>query len=231
MRFFTGVWERLVQFGFRLLYHELAFTYDAVSNIVSLGAWRCWQRTSLQYLSSPSNGLVLELAHGTGHLQIDLKKAGYRTVGYDLSHQMGHIAQKKLQGAGVSSLLVRGRAEQLPFAAGQFVAVVATFPTEFIVADETLKEVHRVLVDGGQLVIVLSAELVRGGLVRIFLEWLYRITGQRQLEQNGTVKDELLGLFDSHGFEMKFVKETCSRSVVHLIVAQKRSRIHETFVL
>jgi ubiquinone/menaquinone biosynthesis C-methylase UbiE len=222
MQFFTKVWEQLVQFGFRLLYHELAFTYDVVSNIVSLGAWHCWQRTALLYLPAPSNDWVLELAHGTGHLQIALKKAGYRTVGYDLSHQMGRIAKKKLQGAGVSPLLVRGRAEQLPFADDQFAAVIATFPTEFIVADETLKEAHRVLVDDGQLVIVLSAELVSGGLVRIFLEWLYRITGQRQLEQNGAIKDELLDLFGSHGFEMRFVQEPCSRSVVHLIVAQKK---------
>jgi hypothetical protein len=100
--------------------------------------------------------------------------------------------------------------------------VVSTFPTEFIVADETLSEVNRVLIDAGQLAVVMSAELVSGGLVRVFLEWLYRITGQRQLEQNGAVKDELLNLLDLHGFEAKFVEKTCPHSVVHLLIARKK---------
>jgi ubiquinone/menaquinone biosynthesis C-methylase UbiE len=77
------LWRRLLRFGFRLLYNELAFTYDMVSAVVSLGAWRCWTRAALRQLAS--DGLILELAHGTGNLQLDLAAAGRRSVGFDLS--------------------------------------------------------------------------------------------------------------------------------------------------
>ena len=38
MPMLINAWRRLLQFGFRLLYREMAFTYDWVSWIVSLGA-------------------------------------------------------------------------------------------------------------------------------------------------------------------------------------------------
>ena len=99
----------------------MAFTYDLVSRVVSLGAWRCWTRTALKHIGQDSP--VLELAHGTGNLQIDLFAAGYRPIGYDLSAAMGRIAQHKLREQGLSPRLARGRAQQLPFVSGSFAAV------------------------------------------------------------------------------------------------------------
>src|SRR5215218_1335745 len=93
-----NVWWRLVRFGFRLLYNECTFLYDRVSAFVSFGAWRAWQRTALLYLPSPKAGRVLELAHGTGDMQIDLRDAGYTSIGLDLSPYMGRITQRKLKG-------------------------------------------------------------------------------------------------------------------------------------
>ena len=70
----SQAWWALVRFGFRLLYNELAFTYDTVSWVVSLGAWRCWVDAALAHLDGQSP--VLELAHGPGNLHIDLALAG-----------------------------------------------------------------------------------------------------------------------------------------------------------
>ena len=221
----ANLWWRLVHYGFRLLYHELAFTYDTVSWIVSLGAWRCWQRAALSHLTAQSSGLVLEVAHGTGNLQSDLKAAGFLTIGCDRSPQMGRLAQRKLKRLGLSAKLVRGRAEQLPFPTGCFVAVVATFPTEFIVADETLCEIHRVLGDDGRLVVVLSGSFVGRGLIKAFLEWLYRITGQRPTGRRSNQMAEIPALFAAHGFDHELIQEPCRRSVALVIVAQKRSGI------
>ncbi len=36
------LWVGLIKFGFRLLYQEMAWTYDWVSWLVSLGEWRRW---------------------------------------------------------------------------------------------------------------------------------------------------------------------------------------------
>ena len=77
----TRIWWGLVELGFRLLYNELAWTYDLVSWVVSLGAWRAWQRSALRFLAVPPGSPVLELAHGTGNFQIDLRTAGLDPTG------------------------------------------------------------------------------------------------------------------------------------------------------
>ncbi|HVU12491.1 MAG TPA: class I SAM-dependent methyltransferase [Phototrophicaceae bacterium] len=210
----TRLWNRLINLGFRLLYNELAFTYDVVSWIVSLGAWRCWVGTSLKYLSGQSP--VLELAHGTGNLQLDLHAAGYRTIGYDLSSAMGKVASAKLKRHGVTLRLTRGKAEQLPFASNSFAAVVSTFPTDFILAPETIREVYRVLRPDGMFVIVPNAVLVGGGVIGKMLEWLYTVTGQR----GGVSNREAIALLFAP-FEIDITEEKCPRSVVTVIIGRK----------
>ena len=79
-------WVRLVALGFHLLYHELAWTYDMVSWLVSFGAWRKWQQSALPYVRGPA---VLELGHGPGHILVQLAGAGYTVVGLDRSHANG----------------------------------------------------------------------------------------------------------------------------------------------
>ncbi len=220
MERFEGLWWRSVAFGFRLLYNELAFTYDTVSSVVSLGVWRCWVRAALAHLEHESP--VLELAHGTGNLQIDLHEAGYRAIGYDLSAGMGRIAQAKLARHGIEARLTRGRAQQLPFPNAIFASVVSTFPTDFIGKRETVSEVYRVLKPGGLFVIVPNAQLTGADVSVKGLEWLYRITGQRGGGAQGestAPMDAFVKLFAP--FEVKVVTEPCPRSVVTVIVARK----------
>ena len=132
-------------FLFRLLYNELAFTYDAVSRLVSLGHWRGWQRCALRYLPAPEEGIVLELAHGTGDLQIDLQRHGYETVAFDLSSAMGRLARRKLQRTRLRADIVRADALRLPYRSGSFAAAVCTFPTSFVFCEQVLAELARVL--------------------------------------------------------------------------------------
>ena len=211
-------WWKLVRFGFRLLYNEMAFTYDTVSSVVSLGAWRCWQRAALDYLEAQQGDLVLELAHGTGNLQLDLIEAGYQTIGYDLSPYMGRIAKAKLQQQGATARLVRGKAQQLPFPTQTFKAVISTFPTDFIFAPETLREINRILRDDGQLIIVPNGVLTGGGWAEGGMEWLYRITGQR-----GEHGNAIAPFFAAYGFDASFHEERCPRSMAQVIVARKKA--------
>lgn len=212
----SRIWWGLVQFGFRLLYNELAFTYDLVSWVVSLGAWRCWQRAAIKHLGRPGQGIILELAHGTGNLQLDLRAAGYQTIGYDLSPHMGRIAARKLLRNGHRPALIRGRAQGLPFTDATFPVVVTTFPTNFIVAPETLREIYRILQPGGRLIIVPSGRFTGGGVLRRILEWLYRITGQGESPQF-----DAAAYFGAYGFAVRTTSEPCPNSEALIIIAEK----------
>lgn len=222
-------WWRLVKFGFRLLYNEMAFTYDSVSKVVSLGAWRCWQRAALKHLHVSAGARILELAHGTGDLQLDLFAAGYKPIGYDLSPYMGRITRRKLGRQGLQPRLIRGKVQQLPFKTGTFDAIICTFPTDFIVERQTLAEARRVLRPGGSFIIVMNGAFTGKGLIVRLLEWVYRITGQRK-QQDGApagesltkqVYERFLQNFTQNGFEAQLVEEPCPRSRAQLVVAQR----------
>ena len=173
---FRAAWVWLIRFAFWVLYNPLAWAYDGVSQAVSLGHWRDWQRMALPELRGAQ---VLELAFGTGNVLLDLHKARYRPVGLDLSSAMTRITRRKLCGHGIAIPLVRGRAQRLPFAPSSFDSVLCTFPTEFIVAPDTLSEIARVLRPAGRAVIVVMTRLLENSLWCRVLEWLYQITGQR----------------------------------------------------
>lgn len=166
----------LIKLGFHLLYHQLAFIYDAVAWLVSLGQWPAWRRLSLQFVQP---GPILELAYGTGGLFADMFGDGYRPVGIDLSPFMARLTSRRLQKLGLPLPLSRARAQQLPFPADHFGSIIATFPTPYIFEPETLAEVVRVLRPEGRLIVVMEGHLPGPGPLRGFIEWLYQITAQR----------------------------------------------------
>jgi ubiquinone/menaquinone biosynthesis C-methylase UbiE len=152
----TSLWQWLVTRGFRLLYHELAWAYDLVAWLVSLGRWQAWVQTALPHVVGER---VLELGHGPGHLLIALAEREYQTIGLDPSPQMTRIAHRRLRRAGFAANLIRCYAQTLPFPPHTFDSLVCTFPTPFIFEAETLAEVARVLRPQGRLVVVLGARL------------------------------------------------------------------------
>lgn len=168
-------WRRIVAWGFEQLYHQMAWSYDAVSWGVSLGRWRQWQQAVLPYVAGPR---VLEVAHGPGHLLLTLHRAGYQVTGLDQSAQMGRLARSRLQAAQIEVELVRGLAQALPFMSGVFDCLVVTFPTHFILEAAALQAAARVLRPGGRLVILPAARLLGQGPAVRLIGWLYRVTGQ-----------------------------------------------------
>ena len=207
--------RRLIQFGFHLLYHELAFTYDTVAWLVSLGRWQAWGRTALTRIRGPR---VLEIGHGPGHLLIALARSGRQAIGIDLSPQMGHLAQQNMRHAGVRVPQVQCRVQALPFRSGTFDSVVSTFPTDYIADAATLHEVQRVTNERGRLIVVFGAQLIGREPSKLLIEWLYRITGQR----NAKFDEE--SIFDRVGMPARIETENIGASTVTLIVAEKEQK-------
>lgn len=213
------LWDKVVQFGFRLLYHEMAFTYDTVSHFVSLGDWRAWQRAVFNFLPAPSEAeVVLELAHGTGDLQADFASRGYRNIALDFSVQMGRIAQRKLHRQGLSPRLIRANGMALPFANAQFQYVVCTFPTEFILNPATLGELHRVIKQDGEVIIVLDGELMRRNIQTRLVDAVYTVANHRAPSDMEKRVNERI---TPHGFHPTWHKVTYEKSRSSVIVLKR----------
>jgi ubiquinone/menaquinone biosynthesis C-methylase UbiE len=217
-------WYRLIRIGFRLLYNELAWTYDTVSWFVSLGQWRDWQQVALPFLKGRQ---ILELAHGPGHMLVALRLAGHEVVGADLSPAMGRLAKKRLDSQELHVPLVRAAAQDLPFASRCFDSALATFPTEFIAESRTIAALYRVLRPGGRLVIVPEARLTGGDPLTSIIEWLYTVTGQRQgfdgSEEPSALWPGVAEQLAHAGFDPSIEQVDLGRSLVTLILAEKKA--------
>lgn len=208
------LWWAFLRLFFHLLYNELAWTYDWVAWVVSLGRWAAWGRTAITHLCGQR---VLELAHGRGHLLVAMAERGITPVGLDLSPYMSRIAQRRLRRQGLAVPLVHARAQALPFRDGCFDSTVATFPTEFILASATLRETARVLGPDGRLVVVAGACFSERDPLSRFLRWLYRVTGQE-----GPLPGGSEAVVREAGFALRTAWERVGRSRVLLVVAQKQ---------
>ena len=209
----ADLWLRLVAFGFRLLYNELAWLYDAVSWVVSGGLWRTWQRSTLGFL--PPAGTVLEVGFGPGHLLVEMAQKGHIPIGLDLSPAMLRLARRRLRQHNLAVPLCRGRAEALPFAPHSFDALLLTFPPPFVYDPAWIKGAVRILKPGGRIVILEMAVLSNPKPLWRWLEWLYRITGQREPPV------ELCHLLDAAGLSAQRKTVPVQNTVIGLVLADK----------
>ena len=198
---------------FHLLYHPLAFTYDAVAAVVSFGQWRRWVLRASEMVAGQR---ILELGFGPGHLQMHLHQQGREVFGLDQSAQMAHQAYRRLKRGGFSPRLARGQAQVLPFASGSFDSVVATFPTQYIVQPDTLAEIYRVLRPGGRLVVLFAAWITGQSLPEKIMAQIYQITGQ--IPRDIPDQTEQIAPFEST--EVKIIEPRGSRLL--FVLAQKK---------
>jgi len=201
-----------LRFFFKLLYGPMAFTYDLVAAMVSLGRWRSWVLAALPYLTGPR---ILEVGHGPGHLQAALLEAGKVAVGLDFSPQMGQMAMKRLSNKQ-NPRLVRGAGQALPFLSVSFDQVVSTFPSEFIADKNTITEILRVLRPGGKAVIMLGAWITGRGLSDRGAAWLFRVTGQAP-----EWSDRYLAPLKDMGFDARVEWLEGRGSRILMIIAEK----------
>jgi ubiquinone/menaquinone biosynthesis C-methylase UbiE len=182
---------------FRLLYHEFAWTYDAVAWTVSMGEWNTWVHCALPYLSGPR---VLELGSGPGHLQVSLAQLNLTAFGVDASPQMTSQASRRLQRANLPPRIIQALGQVLPFSAASIDQVAATFPTDYIYNPQTLAEIRRVLRPGGSLVILPAGWIKGDAPGRRFLRGIYHLTGQSPPAPDADMLERLSAPFEQAGF-------------------------------
>lgn len=139
------------------LFDSIAGTYDRFNHLLSLNTDRRWRRRSVKRLARA--GSLLDVATGTADLAIEIVHQDKATAvtGMDISTGMMEIGKTKVCKAGMQDRIsfLEGSALGMPFADGSFDAVTCAYGVRnFSDLDRGLKEMCRVLTDGGQLMIL-----------------------------------------------------------------------------
>ena len=153
------------------LFDRIAGSYDGLNHLLSLNIDKSWCRRAIRML--PPVEQVLDVAVGTADLTIEMLRQGKarQIVGLDLSQGMMAIGEKKVAEHGYSDC-VRfdyGSAQQMPYADSSFDAVTCSYGVRnFANMDEGLREMHRVLRPGGEVMVLEFSYPTRP-----FIRWAY----------------------------------------------------------
>jgi demethylmenaquinone methyltransferase / 2-methoxy-6-polyprenyl-1,4-benzoquinol methylase len=161
------------------MFDRIAVRYDLMNTLITGGRDQGWRRAvaeaavgatqhsalSLQHSGDAVSGIrVLDVGTGTGRLAQAILEASptARVVGVDFSQAMLRVAPRCLKLAGADAL-------RLPFADGQFDAVVSAFVLRNLadIASGVLEQA-RVLRPGGRLVVLETTPGPPGALRPVF---------------------------------------------------------------
>jgi demethylmenaquinone methyltransferase/2-methoxy-6-polyprenyl-1,4-benzoquinol methylase len=144
----------------REMFSRLAWRYDLVNDLISLGLHRRWKRQTVSLaLAGPAGGRrprVLDLCCGSGDLCFLAEDAGAgAVVGADFTLPMLAVARRRRDRAARRSAFVQADALALPFADGAFDAITIGYGLRNIAdLDRALAEMRRVLAPGGRAVVL-----------------------------------------------------------------------------
>ncbi len=199
-----------LQFFFKLLYHQFAFTYDLVAATISFNRWNDWGQEVIPFIAGTR---ILELGYGPGHLQRFLRRDGWFAVGIDESAQMGRLARRNTKG---KARITQGVAQFLPFPSESFNTILSTFPSEYIFDQQTLAEARRCLKDGGRLIILPVALPTNR-----FLDWLYKFMGESPKESIEGIQAKLKMPFTEAQYKTEVELVELESSRLFIVIAQK----------
>jgi demethylmenaquinone methyltransferase/2-methoxy-6-polyprenyl-1,4-benzoquinol methylase len=130
------------------LFAPLGPSYDRYAALLSFGQDPRWRRFLVSRVEAGPDSRVLDVATGTGAVALELvRQKGCLVVGVDQSEGMLETARVRANGRVE---LVVGRAEELPFADGEFDALTFTYLLRYV--DDpaaTLSGLARVVRPGG----------------------------------------------------------------------------------
>jgi demethylmenaquinone methyltransferase/2-methoxy-6-polyprenyl-1,4-benzoquinol methylase len=142
----------------RAMFASIATSYDLNNRVHSLWRDQAWRRAAVRLCGIGPRDRVLDVACGTGDLAEAFARARPASVtGLDFTPEMLQIARDKSRRhrLAVTPDYVQGDAMSLPFADESFDVVSIAFGIRNVTdPGRAIREFHRVLRDGGRLVIL-----------------------------------------------------------------------------
>lgn len=141
------------------MFDNIAPTYDQLNHRLSWNIDRGWRRKAIQWLAPHHPQTLLDIATGTGDFAILAAEMlnPKKIVGADISEGMMEIGRQKVAQKGLSEVIQFQKEDclALSYPDNSFDAVTAAFGIRnFAELEQGLREMYRVLKNGGHLSIV-----------------------------------------------------------------------------
>lgn len=198
------------------MFNHIAHSYDLLNHSLSLGIDRIWRRSAIRSLRRYAPQDILDVATGTGDFAILTARMLHprHLVGIDISEGMLSVGRGKVDKAGLAGTveLKVGDCMQLDFPDGSFEAVTVAYGVRnFADLDRGLREMHRVLRQGGRLVIIeltVPQRFPMKQLFRVYSGLVFPVVGTLVSHDNSAYVylPATMGAFP-HGPEMKKILE------------------------
>ena len=228
--------------GIRDMFDRIAPRYDLLNRVLSLGIDRRWRRFAVRQLVVPKDGMVLDIATGTGDVALEIGSQtdpSVNIVGSDFTQGMLVLGRDKISDSPYRDriMLVNAPCESMPHPDGIFDGITIAFGIRNVVDRvDALQEFNRALKPNGIVMILEFTKQDRSGVVDKVVDFgmkkvLPRVGGlisknyeaykylPESIEEFLTT-DMLAKELEEAGFEMKYVK-SFSMGISTLLVAQK----------
>lgn len=141
------------------MFNNIAPTYDKLNHRLSWDIDKGWRKKAIRQLAAYKPKIMLDIATGTGDFAILAAEMLQpdKLVGADISEGMMEIGRQKVKARGLQDIISFEKEDclALSYSDGAFDAVTAAFGIRnFADLDKGLKEMCRVLKEGGHLSIV-----------------------------------------------------------------------------
>lgn len=162
------------------IFSTVTSRYDFLTHLLSLYQDVLWRRFAVHQIRPLQTYRILDVATGTADLAIGeaLGHAGCSVVGMDLVGEMLSLGVSKVKAKGLSrrAMLLRADALAIPFPEGTFDAATIAFGIRNI-PDKigALQEMARVVVPGGQVLVLEMTRPEPRFYMRLYLFYLQRV--------------------------------------------------------
>ncbi len=139
------------------MFDDISPKYDFLNHLLSFGIDKYWLWQLVKRLNLKKNGIVLDVASGTGAVGFSIaKKHSVKVIGLDYSYKMLEIAKEKATKRKTKNIsFLQGDGENLPFVNETFDTLTIAYGFRNIGHyDDALREFYRVLKPNGQLAIL-----------------------------------------------------------------------------